>query len=468
MSKRLSLSLIPLLATAIFAVMPAASQAATPFVTSVTCVGGCNPTEAGTIAEGPEAGAQKIKIVGGNFEVGKMIMPPTFAFPGGLETTAVTTLSATEMEATTKAQAAGPYSVVVTNGETGKSNAAQALEGHGAIPKFVDGPQVLTLSVTKTSVGTKFKEKITGTGFQKTAGATTMTVSNANAKVTAASTTASSELAAEAEITCEKAGPDEVNVTTTKGATGKSKSGRDVICENAASIPHYYVNSTSSAGRENASGGHHATVSWGTLSLTNVKGGSGGKVTCHNVIGAWIENPSTEAAGPAGVSETQSFNPYECESAACTSAATETGPATYISVLAEPTPFTSPTEPGGNAQNLGWKSVLIYEESTKLIRGETIYAKVNVICHLEVGANPETGQPIFANAEEVSEGANRPSSGPVRRTPSSPPFLEFDATGAGSGELHGPGSEAGRTGKTEGILSTLGYNEEEIVNTKLN
>ena len=70
----------------------------------------------------------------------------------------------------------------------------------------------------------------------------------------------------------------------------------------------------------------------GACRCTNLT--TGGKVSCHNVIGAVEENPEPGGeAGPAGVGETQSFNPYECESEACTAAATGGGPATYISVL---------------------------------------------------------------------------------------------------------------------------------------
>jgi hypothetical protein len=481
MSKRLTISFIPLLATAMFAVMPAVAQAAqtnSPIVTEVKCTTPCNSPEAGTTVEGPVAGKTAIKIVGhffGEGHTGEMAVgPPTL--PTGLEVTGLAVVSESEMTAETKGQASGPYKLEVidltascTPSPACKTNGAQSLEGFPT-PTFTYGPQVTSISPVRGPVSAKTKLTIKGTGLRK-AGTTF--------KAGAISLTAvvvTNENEATAELPCgAAAGPLEVNATTTAGTTGTSKSGRQFVCESAAKIPHYYLGSNSAAGREAASGGHKGVIAWGTLSLTNVKGGSGGKVTCHNVVGGWVENPTGEEKGPAGIGETQSFNPYECESKACTSAATETGPATYISVLSEPTPFTSPSEPGGTASNLAWKSVLVFEESSGLTRGETIYAKVNVICHLEVGANPETGKPIFANLEEVSEGANRPSSGPTKLAILPvPPSTIFDAVGevtgdnAGSGELHGPGSEAGRTGKTEGELHVVGYAENELLNTKVN
>jgi hypothetical protein len=239
------------------------------------------------------------------------------------------------------------------------------------------------------------------------------------------------------------------------------------VVAQAANPPHYYVNGVGK-GSIAGEGEKIPVVAWGTLSLTNTAGGSGGKVTCHNVTAGFAENPGEGATGAAGIGETQTFDPYACESKACTAAATGGGPATYVSVIAEPTAYVSPTSPGGNATNLGWKSHLIFEEATKLIRSESEGVKVNVHCHVETGANAKTGEPEFGVVtNEISEGSNRPSSGPVRLTASNPPFLEFDATGKGSGELHGPPpSEETRLGKTEGELKTLGYNGQEVINTK--
>ncbi len=235
--------------------------------------------------------------------------------------------------------------------------------------------------------------------------------------------------------------------------------------------PHYYYNG-SGAGSLGEEGLKVPVVSWGTLSLTNTKGGTGGTVTCHDVVGGWVENPvstygETGPLGPAGIGETQTYGAYECESTGCTPAATGGGPATYVSILAEPAAFLSQTNLGGSATNLGWKSHLFYESSTKLIRDETEGIRVDVQCHVQTGATG-TGEPVFGTVtSERSEGSYRPSSGKFRATAGAPPELQFDTKGAGSGELHGPPpSETTRTEKTEGNLKLLGYAGQEVVNTK--
>jgi hypothetical protein len=200
-------------------------------------------------------------------------------------------------------------------------------------------------------------------------------------------------------------------------------------------------------------------VSWGTLTLTNLKTGS--KVTCRDVAGGYVENPAPGGpAGPAGVGETQSFNPYECESEGCTPAATGGGPATYISVeaLATEAPF-----PGtGNETNLGWKSQLLTEGS--LTRSQSVGVKINVSCNVNTASNGK-GEPIFGVVtEEKLEGSNKPNTVTKCCKASSPPEVEFDA---GSGTLHRPAPEEAIEAKTEGNLKILGYNEEELINAKV-
>jgi hypothetical protein len=239
------------------------------------------------------------------------------------------------------------------------------------------------------------------------------------------------------------------------------------VAVQAANPPHYYVNGLGSGARA-AEGELIPVVSWGTQSFTNTAGGTGGKYACHIVAAGFVENPGEGPTGAAGIGETQSFDPYACEGKVCTAAATGGGPATYISVAAEPTVFVLPTKPGGNGTNLGWKSHLFFEEATKLFRSESEGVKLNVHCHVETRANAKTGEPEFGIVtNEISEGALRPSSGPVRLTASNPPFLEFDSIGKGSGELHGPPpSEETRLGKSEGELRILGYNDQDVVNVK--
>jgi len=247
-----------------------------------------------------------------------------------------------------------------------------------------------------------------------------------------------------------------------------------VAAQAAAGSPHYYKGEgATTIIKENVP---VPVDAFGTLTLKNVA--TGVSLSCHNVVGGFVENPKgsgTEIghSGPAGIGETQSFNPYTCTSAACTAATTGGGPATYISVASEPTPFKSPAEPGGNASNLAWKSTLKIDTTAKrtetTIRTVTAYAKVNVHCHVETGANPATGEPEFGVVtSEISEGSNQPWTGPYEgfkslAAPQKYPETVFDnaseENGEGSGELHGPAPEEARKGKTEGSLDAVAYSE---------
>ena len=261
-------------------------------------------------------------------------------------------------------------------------------------------------------------------------------------------------------------------VATNEGGTSD---GNDQTFPTLTVLAHYYANALGAGGRL-AGGEKVATIEWGTLSLTNLT--TGGKVTCHNVVGAVEENPEPGGeTGPAGSGETQSFNPYDCESEACTPAATGGGPATYISVFAEgseaPYPATGTgtmTNPSGSTgtteeplvasgNNLKWKNKLI-EEGTK-VRQETEKIKDNVICHVMTGANAK-GEPEYgAQVPEVSKGNNHPLMVTHCCMPLSPPELLFDA---GSEPLE---NEVGQKGRTEGSLKILGYGGEEVINGEL-
>jgi hypothetical protein len=248
-------------------------------------------------------------------------------------------------------------------------------------------------------------------------------------------------------------------VATNPGGTSK---GSDETFRTARAA-HWFLNGSGSGSRANG-GQQIPWVSWGELSLTNVEGGTGGTVTCHDVSGGWDENPGSGPTAPAGVDETQTSNLYHCESSACTAAATAGGPATYVSVLAEPDAYLSLTSPGGNANNLGWKSNLLSEGTH--IRDETEGVKLDVICHVETSTQAD-GEPIFATVtNERYEGSSTPEAGAYRGEAANPPFLAF---GAGSGELHGPPGEEARKGKTEGEQKTLGFLlKQQVINAKLN
>jgi len=194
-------------------------------------------------------------------------------------------------------------------------------------------------------------------------------------------------------------------------------------------------------------------IGYGTLSLTNVK--TGGKVECHNVASGTVENPGTGAEGPAGVGETQSFDPFDCESAACLPGAPG-GPATYISVGAETVGVPFPKT--GTATNLKWPSHLLIEGL--LVRAESENIKINVNCHVNTGFNGKGEAEFGVEVHEISTGSNKPSLVTKCCKATAPPETEFDA---GSGFLL---NEKGDKGKTEGVLKTLGYNEEEVINAK--
>lgn len=252
---------------------------------------------------------------------------------------------------------------------------------------------------------------------------------------------------------------------TNPGGTSKSL---DEIFKTAPG-PHYFFDGTSTFAR-GLQGERAAVISWGTLSLTNISGGTGGKVTCHFVVAGWVENPGEGANGPAGIGETQSFDPYACESTACTAAAMGGGAATYASVAAEPAAYLSASSRGGSSTSLGWKSHLLTEKvgSSTIVRNETEGVRLDVECHVQTSATA-TEEPIFGTVtNERSEGSARPRSGPIQLSTTMLPAVEFDSLGAGSGELHGlPSSEAARTDTTEGALKILGYSEQEVVNMQV-
>jgi hypothetical protein len=227
-----------------------------------------------------------------------------------------------------------------------------------------------------------------------------------------------------------------------------------VAAQAAAGDPHYFSGGLGAVARI-APEEKIAVISWGSLSLTNLT--TGAKVECRNVIGGLVENPTPGGAtGPPGVGETQSFNPYECQSVACTSGATGGGPGTYLEVEAEGSEVPFPNT--GNGTNLRWKSHLLTEGA--LNRSESEFVVVNVICHVMTGVNGK-GEPVFGvNVSEISKGNNKPSLVTHCCKASAPPEVEFDA---GSGTLT---NAKGEKGKTEGNLKVLGYAEEEIINVQ--
>jgi hypothetical protein len=250
-----------------------------------------------------------------------------------------------------------------------------------------------------------------------------------------------------------------------------------VAAQASITSPHYYGGV--GAATIFSEGDRVGVSGRGTLSLTNTP--TGGKVTCETIVGGWVENPNSTNSeighkGPSGIGETQVFDLINCETAYCTAAATGGGPATYISGLAEPTPYVSPSSPGGNATNLGWKS-LLFDDTTGTgfpkheIRSETVEAKVTFECHVETETTG-SGEPIFGILTfERYEGNNTPWTGPVRASVvPAENFTEFDnksaANGIGSGELHSPPFDSPYTGKIEGSLEVTQIGTPAVVNTR--
>ncbi len=168
------------------------------------------------------------------------------------------------------------------------------------------------------------------------------------------------------------------------------------------------------------------TISWGTLALKTVVGGSG-EVVCHTAEAGTISNP---VGGGAGVGSTELLVAYHCESTTC--------------------PFTSVV----TVESLPWPSVL--ETEGALIRAKSTGIKVKVDCQKE-GISEGSTTFVGSNAPLAPAGAHKGSGA------KSPGFLEYDA---GSGTLEQEGSGGSVLAKTEGELKILGFEEQELIQVK--
>ena len=105
--------------------------------------------------------------------------------------------------------------------------------------------------------------------------------------------------------------PDPRTPPTTSGYRRRTRAatsnGSDVVFTTLpnANTPHWYKN-----GAIAKEGAKVPVIGWGTLTLTS----SAGALTCHTVIGGYVENP---VGGGPGLGVTQSFNAYECSAAEC-------------------------------------------------------------------------------------------------------------------------------------------------------
>lgn len=175
-------------------------------------------------------------------------------------------------------------------------------------------------------------------------------------------------------------------------------------------------------------------IGWGTITLALTKPPAlvGTTITCHNAIAGFGDNPG---GGGAGGGEVELFATYKCES--------------ELNCLAgEETKVT--------AESLPWPDVLT-EEVVGTIRNETTKVKVKIFC-IKEGKIGKSSNFVIGAKEKGQRPAVKHGTSALH-----PGFVEF---GPGSGELEVEGSEAAITGKTEGEVKTLGYNEQELINAK--
>ncbi len=194
-------------------------------------------------------------------------------------------------------------------------------------------------------------------------------------------------------------------------AGGTSKGSDETLITQLA--PYWYKNAV-----KTEEGARLQDISWGTLSLNIVAGGTG-EVTCHVVSAGNASNP---VGGAAGRSETMVFAAYNCERVGiCPEGATLAG------------------------QALPWSATL--EQSAGHIRAKTEKVKLNVSC-VGTGAAPPKFVGTFAPFFQTGTSALHPG------------VLEF---GAGSGTLEGEGSGGALRAEVEGRLSVMGFEHEEVI-----
>jgi hypothetical protein len=207
--------------------------------------------------------------------------------------------------------------------------------------------------------------------------------------------------------------------------------------------PHFYKN-----GSKLAEGVKVPVIAWGNLELT----AEGVPTTeCQNAVGGYVENPKL---GGAGVGATESFNAYNCKNAGCNAVGD------FESVQARNgngEHETSTTQgPFGNGNQVKWPSVLT-EAVTGEIRTDSSNVSVLVGCR-EPSGELVTGLDVECFTDATHEQTPLDSNGTgIGNHPSKTTFDEK------SGGLNCSGAFTGKTGKA---LKVMGYNEQEIIETK--
>lgn len=217
-----------------------------------------------------------------------------------------------------------------------------------------------------------------------------------------------------------------------------------------AETPHYTCNGPNIS-PTSPCGEVVTTTAWGTITLKGTKGGVPGSfITCHNVAAGTAVNPGGGAPATdkiPGKGLTQTFATFDCESEGICPAGTTPG------VLAEELPWGNELEISGG----------IVRQSTggKGFPEEGLPVKVFITC--SVGKKVEGGAKFVTNAASVCCKTQKPNS-KHGTSALHPGFLEFGIPS--SGELEVEKSAETVTGGTEGEVKVLGYNEQELINTK--
>jgi len=231
-----------------------------------------------------------------------------------------------------------------------------------------------------------------------------------------------------------------------------------------ATTPHYF-----SETKEIKQATKTPVLSWGTLKLTNSLKPTE-PIECENESGGFAENPT---GGGPGKGETQGWTAYNCKNLPECEAA---GGKIAVLMENEGTP--------GLVTSLKWNNELIEEEGVIKLSSHNV--RVFVRCQVVALAPEETlfeaGPAFIRSTTEIEAGGtvcttNAAESGvqhPKLKNGTSaakPPKVEFIA-GAETGELAckvknpaKPTEEIASKGATSGSLKTLGYKEQETINT---
>jgi hypothetical protein len=210
-----------------------------------------------------------------------------------------------------------------------------------------------------------------------------------------------------------------------------------VVPAAAQATPHWFSNSLlleETAGKPSEEE-TKTVIGWGTLKLKGESGSvTGSLITCHNATAGTAYNP---VGGTAGKGEVQVFATFDCESTTCG--------IQHTNVIGE---------------HLPWPQVVTEGGTTEVpFRVESKEIKVGIFC--KKGAEPEEralgfGKGTGTNAPLGPAGTDK-GTGALH-----PGFQSFDA---GSGELEAESPFTGKS-KTIGVVHTMGYAEQELLQLK--